>query len=247
VSSNQALCVYDHEEQAEVGYLCGWHRRRMTTLTRQIADYLADLVLIAEAGTAPRDDVPKTRHLKAAEAPAPADLTVLALLDARSAPARLTAERVHRRGLLLGERWEYCDVRAADPSPPVPPVLAIVAGWLLCLAEERPLTATALPQSVLAQLALLERHHDWIAAQPWVDAYMGEMDDQAKALKAALHDRTHKRIGRCPIEREDGSGPCGGALLEENGTAVVRCGQCRAKWVTTQELARLAVILEKSA
>lgn len=238
---NQGACVLEHDErtEAEVGYLCDWHRRRMTGLTRRLSEHLSDVVFIAERGTAPKDEVPKTKRIKAAEAPAPADLDVLTLLDARTA-----TWRVHRV-YLAEELWPYCDVPTADTSAPMANILAIVAGWVMCVAEERPLTATKLPQSVLAQLDLLERHHDWIAGQAWVDDYMREMDEAGKALKAVLHDRTHTRIGWCPVEREDGAGACRGALLKENGSAVIKCVECEVSWVTAQDQARLSLMLDE--
>lgn len=247
---NETTCVLDHgaDENGpiyrarEVGLLCAWHRARLTATTGQVAELWYDLAFIVEAGTAPKDETPKTRHLKAAEAPAPANLEVLALRDPRSHPSRL----------------------AEDQSAPIPPVLSVVAGWLLCLAEERPLTETRhrlaiirnraywvaytapmrLPKSVLAQLTLLERHHDWIAAQLWVDDYLTELTDLRQALRAAVRDHANKRIGSCrlPVEEK----VCGGALLQENGTGVIRCAACKATWVTAQEQARLAVSLESA-
>jgi hypothetical protein len=119
-------------------------------------------------------------------------------------------------------------------------VLHTVASWTLCVAEERPLSGD-LPRSVLAQLALLARHGDWIAAQMWVDDLLGELAEVRKALRSAVHDRTHTRLGTCDLPAE--SGPCGGALLVENGSSVIRCGRCRSEWATAQEQARLRVRL----
>lgn len=237
--SDQLACVLDHgsdangsiRKQADVGFLCGWHRGRMTTTTGHITQLWYDLAFIVEAGTAPKDETPKTRHLKSAEAPAPANLDVLALRDPRTHPARIAVN-------------PDIPKHEGDLSTPIPPVLTVVAGWLLCLAEERPLTATVLPKSVVAQLALLERHHDWIAAQAWVDDYVAEMGELYRALRAAVRDQVTKRIGVCRLPVE--GGVCGGTLLEENGTGVIRCASCSARWVTPQEQARLAVTLESA-
>jgi hypothetical protein len=131
-----------------------------------------------------------------------------------------------------------------DNSEPIPAVLSIVASWVLLVAEERPIT-TALPRSVIAQLQLLERHGDWIAAQSWVDDYTAEMSELRKALRLAVRDVTHRTLGKCrlPSEEEDGL-LCGGALVQENGSDVVSCRGCRAQWTTPQELARLSISLE---
>ena len=223
-------CVLGHEQrrEAEVGFLCLWHRNGLTIATTEITRLWYDLALIVEAGTAPKDETPKTKHLKAAEAPAPANLDVLALRDPRSHVAAIPP---------TVENYGY-----GDPSSPIPPVLTVVAGWVLCLAEERPLSAS-LPRSVIAQLDLLALHHDWIAAQPWVDDYSNEMRDLRDALKLTVRDHTHRKIdGRCQLPTE--TGVCGGVLLSENGSGVIRCTACRANWVTPQQQALLAITLE---
>lgn len=236
------LCILTHghgangeplHREAAVGLLCLHHRARLTATTAAVRDLWVDLAFILEAGSAPKDETPRTKHLKAAEAPAPANLEALALRDSRSSPLPIppNPEIRHHEG---------------DASTPIPPVTFIVASWLLLVAEERPLTATALPRSTLGQLALLIRHHDWIAGQEWVDDYLEEMTDLHKALSAAVRDHTHKRVGYCRLPAEDREAPCGGSLMQENGTNVIRCTNCGATWATDQERARLAVSLESA-
>lgn len=231
-----SACVLTHSgderREADIGLLCFWHRNRMTSTSNAIRELWLDLALIIEAGSAPKDETPRTRHLKAAEAPAPANLDALALRDERSSAVPLV------------DRWVDGEFIQGDYSTPIPSVLTIVASWLLCVADERPLTAT-LPGSVLGQLDVLVRHHDWIAAQLWVDDYVLEMTDLHKALKLAVHDYTHREVGRCRLPVEDRD-RCGGALIAENGSGVITCRACRATWVTPQEQARLAVALESS-
>lgn len=212
-----------HREAEPRMLLCLSHRNRMTRIVADVRDLWVDLAFIVEAGTAPKDETPKTRHLKAAEAPAPANLEVLSLRDPRSSSAQLVG----------------------DTSTPIPAVLSIVASWVLLLAEERPLTAT-LPQSLLAQLNLLIRHHDWIAGREWIDDYLIEFGDLRKALSAALRDHTHEKVGRCRLPAEGREGLCGGVLLRENGSDVVKCRECSAVWASPQEVARLAVSLESA-
>jgi hypothetical protein len=74
------LCVLDGEikRQAEVGYLCGWHRDRLDFLSSEIAILWCELALILD-GSAPREWTEKTKHVKAAEAPAPLDLEAAVL------------------------------------------------------------------------------------------------------------------------------------------------------------------------
>lgn len=228
---SSGLCVLGHglgangeplNREAEHGLLCPHHRRSLDHLTRDVRDLWYDLTFILEAGTGPKDETPRTRHLKAAEAPAPANLEALALRDPRSSSTALPE----------------------DTSTPIPAVLSIVASWVLLVAEERPLTADKLPQSVIAQLQLLDRHADWIAGQPWVDDYATELGDLRKALRLAVRDVTHHKIGRCRLPAEEGEGACGGTLIRENGAESVRCSQCGAQWTSPQELARLSLSLE---
>jgi hypothetical protein len=226
------LCVLPHgcdpngepiHREADEGFLCRNHFNRMGATVREVGDLWADLAFIVEAGSAPKDETPKTRHLKSAEAPAPANLEVLSLRDPRSLSV----------------------ATAADPSNPIPSLVSIVASWTMLLAEERPLTAT-LPRSAMAQLGLLQVHHRWIAAQPFVDDYLNEMVGLRKALSAALRDHTHKQVGRCRLPVEGREGPCGGALIEENGTDTIKCQDCHAQWSEPHERARLAMSLESA-
>lgn len=219
--------------EAVVGFLCHAHRRRMDDTVHEIGELWTDLDLILEANSAPKDETPKTRHLKAAEAPAPANLEALALRDHRSSSTVIPPN-------------PKIPKHEGDPSTPIPPARFIVGSWLSVVAEERPLSST-LPRSILAQLAILARHGDWIAAQPWVDDYLGELIDVRKALKAAVRDQVYRRVGQCPLFPEGQDQPCGGALLEENGSGVVKCADCRASWVTPQEQARLAITLGETA
>ncbi|MGH3263012.1 MAG: hypothetical protein ACRDNS_13545, partial [Trebonia sp.] len=94
---------------------------------------------------------------------------------------------------------------------------------------------------VLARLDVLRRRHDFIAGQPWVLEYLDDLNGIRTALRTAVADRTHMLIGHChlPVEGER----CRGALLAENGTGLVRCRSCGARWSTPQELARLRVTL----
>jgi hypothetical protein len=220
------LCVLDHgDDPAEqwIGLVCKRHRRRMDDDAAEIAALIIDTQRIVDGG-APQDCGPQgNRPKKRADPPAPGDIAVMALYDRRNAVARIP------------------DV---DESQPIPALPAVIASWVLLVAEERPLTAT-LPASVLGQLELLRRHHDWLAARPCVDDYLLELGELRRALAAAVHDRRYDRRGFCRLPSENG-GLCNGLLIEENGTRVVRCTGCGAQWVTDQELARLAVSLESA-
>ena len=162
-------------------------------------------------------------HLKAATAPAPGDLAIMSLFDNRTATSHIKPSERNPDG---------------DNSEPMPAVLSVVASWMQCFAEERPLTN--LPFSVVAQLDLMRRHHEWAAGQSWVDDYARELAELRKALRLAVHDNPVTVYGKCdmPTTRAEN---CGGTLLQENGTDLVRCSSCGKRWVTNQERARLAV------
>lgn len=252
--------------------LCDNHLRRLGRTNTEIRDLWYDLTFILEAGTAPKDETPKTRHLKSAEAPAPANLEALSLRDKTSHGERIAARAYCHQCGDIGQtsfvqspeasrryaQWaanlhttrtgHSAYVADGDNSTPIPAVLAIVASWLLLVAEERPLTATALPKSVIAQLSLLERHHEWMAAQEWIGDYVSELDDLRKALKLAVRDHTHKVVGRCHLAANDGTeAHCGGTLMQENGAHVVRCVKCAAQWSSPHERAMLSMSMETPA
>lgn len=239
--------------------VCRNHRARLDSLIRGVRDSWVDLDLIAEAGSAPKDTAPKTRRSKSASPPAPANLDRLVLTDRRSSSVRF----MH----LLS------DGKPADASTPVPSVLAVVASWVLLVAEERPLAAS-LPRSVVGQLDLLVVHHDWVAAQGWVADYWSEFTGLSRAIRGALRDRSSLTMGRCyltdeidvtpscgcschaqptfrPVCDQDGGchdghteyRRCGGTLLRPNGAESVRCTRCHQTWVTPAELARLELAL----
>lgn len=242
-----SACVLPHAEpeQAEVGLLCARHRRRLDMLTREIRALWCEIALVID-GSTPREGTPKTRHLKAAEAPAPVDLTLAAMRDPRTKLFKIAPTEVNPDGDL------------SEPLLTVPPV---VASWAYRLRDERGLTQIdhrllirlnrpvaitpvtvpmRVPVSLVAQLDFLQRHNDWWAANPDVDDYHDELDELRRALKSATHDHSHAKFGVCDMP-VPGRAKCGGDLLQENGSGVIRCSACGCRWVTPQEQARLAV------
>lgn len=176
------LCILhaaDNRPEATVGLLCGKHRAKMDKITAEVNMLWCELALIID-GSAPRESSMKQRPRKQPEAPAPLDLAAAALRDPRNG--------------------------ATVQSGDIPSVMGVVSSWVLLVAEERPLTAT-LPSSVVAQLALLALHHDWIAAQTWVDDYVSELSELVKALRLAVNDREFVKVGTCDLPIQ-GPAPC---------------------------------------
>src|SRR5206468_9659540 len=143
--------------------------------------------------SAPRYATPKTRHLKNPEAPAPGDLTLMALFDARTHTQRLPG----------------------DQSEPMIPIAHTVGSWVLLLAEERPLSGE-LPNSILGQLDLLARHGDWLAGREWIDDLLAELGEIRQHLRAAVHEPAASPVGRCPSQDADGRA-CDGPLWADKG------------------------------
>lgn len=206
-----SACIADHAErtEAETGQLCRRHRRQLDDLTSEIGLLIVDTCRIRDGG-APQEHTEKTRWVKSPEAPAPGNLTLIAMFDPRTAATRLPGTT---------------DNPAGDQSEPVGNVLHTVSSWLLLVAEERPLTA-ALPRSVLVQLDLLKRHHDWIAAQDWVDDYAAELGEVRKALRVAVREGGERAVGRCPSQDDNGA-VCNGPLFPVEGEMAVDCRRCR--------------------
>jgi len=205
-------CVLEHDQHTEAtdGLLCRRHSQRLLDTLTDIRELWFELALILEAGSAPKEASPKTRRLKADSPPAPANLDALVLRDHR------TIQKGH-----------------TDP----PSLPAIIASWVLLVADERPLTTT-LPNSVVGQLDLLTRHHQWITGQEWIEDYQREMTELRKALKSAVRDQTHREYGKCPH--------CNGPVFIRNGSNNAKCSGCNATWSTPQELARLSVMREQA-
>jgi hypothetical protein len=220
-----------------------------------------------EAGSAPADTTPKTRHLKAPASAAPANLDVLSLWDVRSSEVMIVVsewvrlvleENVDLHKLDQAEREKYF---AEHPTTVDSPARLLRVHW-------RP------PSSTVGQLDLLAKHLGAIVGALWVDDFWQEMSDLSRQLKGVLRDVAHRRVGSCFVtietdvtdqcacachgtdvrpacDVEGGCGPghttyrtCGGALIRENGADPVRCVQCKAEWVTPDGLARLWLMLK---
>ena len=208
-----ALCVLDGEikRPAEVGHLCYWHRQRLDFLSSEIAILWCELALILD-GSAPREWTEKTQWKKLGDdIPAPLDL-------------------------------EAATLRMTIPNS--------VATWLVLVADERPLTETrhrviinrnrawavvpytapmTLPDGIITQLDLLQRHHDWIAAQAWIDDYANWLEQTRKLMRRTVRDWIGQILGTCDWPDTNGH-PCGGRIMRENGTETVRCNKCGRVW-----------------
>ena len=208
----------------------------MDEIVTDLHDGYAYLALIEVAGTSPKQSGPKTGRTKNPSPPAPANLNVLVLRD----PAT---------------KWETGNRINGGNLPSVP---AVLAEWLVQLRDGLGLTERytvvrggvevvldrprTLPTYPIAQLGMLRRHHDWITGQEWLPDYVAELTELRTAINTTLVDKPIIRtLGACYLLV--GESPCTGRLVQDNGSDIVRCTGCRARWVTAQQLAHLEASL----
>jgi hypothetical protein len=123
-----------------------------------------------------------------------------------------------------------------DPRHDAIAVLAILDSWLRVVLEERQLTTAA--DTLTAVISLLNRHAEWIAAQPFADDYASEVHTAATALRHVCGEYDHQHsVGKCPVL------DCDGLLYADRyGAMAVTCRACGEHWGET-ELRRLGLVI----
>ena len=210
--SNCVVCRRE-TKQADNGLLCRSHDAWLRHVVADIFDAYALLPHFFEPGTAVDDG----RQVKGTriDPPAPIRLDVVALLDRRT-------KRLH-------------------PGDPVP-VLGIVETWAELVCEERGIQRKPGPVYLSGVLGVLERHHDWIVQQAWVDEYARELRECRAALNSAIGDHAPRSVGRCPVLSSDDT-ECNGPLHQDRyGRLSVTCARCGAIW-GEDDLRRLGLVL----
>ena len=151
---------------------------------------------------------------KRIDAPAPIRLEVVALGDLRTVA-----------------------LHQGDPLP----VAAMLQGWARIVREERRLPVPDVGATLLGEVLLLHTHHAWVCAQPWVDAYAGEVRECGAAVRAAIGEYAPRPVGRCPVVGQEGA--CGGPLHQDRwGGMGVSCRRCGAAW-DQDDLRRLGLVM----
>lgn len=146
-------------------------------------------------------------HAPRCDPPAPIRLEVVALRDRRT-------------------------IARADGDPL--PILVIVEAWAHAVREDRALAAPATPATLVGELELLRTHHDWIAAQPWVDDYANELRACHHQLAIIVGEHGPTAIAPCPLDDQQGQ-PCLGRLHQDRwGGMGVTCSTCGAHWDDAQ-------------
>lgn len=210
--SNCVICKRD-PRQAVNGLLCRGHDTWLRHVLTDIFEAYALLPHFFEPGTAVDDG----RQVKGTriDPAAPIRLDVVALLDRRT-------KRLH-------------------PGDPVP-VVGIIETWVELVREERALDKPKRPEYLNRLLDVLERNHDWIVAQMWVDEYAREMRECRAALHSAIGDHAPRSVGRCPVILAGGA-ECAGPLHQDRyGRLSVTCARCGSVW-GEDDLRRLGLVL----
>lgn len=190
-------CVLPHPEPAQ-----RWHGRLCRRHYHQILDRLRELETLAALG----DDVivpgPSSdgRHPTMSGSPAPGRVEWMMITDAR---------------MTVLDEW--------------PDVAGVLAEWARAVVDDAALVGVdglplAVGGAVSGNVRLLRREHRWIAGQPWVDDYAGELAHLHRALAAATGAGMWRpSIGRCPH--------CRARLhLDPAGADVVACWRCGSAW-----------------
>lgn len=89
--------------------------------------------------------------------------------------------------------------------------------------------STAESKTVMTAVRHLDRHNEWVCAQPWVRDYAAGLRSMLAELRAASGMTRPKRIGTCPNVVDDRKGTVCGAVLnadpEADGTTCRACGR----------------------
>lgn len=139
--------------------------------------------------------------------------------------------------------WEDADCQVGDN-----PLPAVLASWVLLVAEERRVTVPVVQRrhyesAVGAYAEFLARHHDWHLQQPWADEYAREIHSLWKRARTLAADwpLVHRLPAPCP------SVDCGLLTLRrDDGAAFIYCdrhdGGCGRRW-SEADYQRLVLIL----
>lgn len=180
------------------------------------------LPAVVEPGTVETN--PEAAAARRTEAPAPARLDVLDLLDGR-------------RGWQDGRP---CDNRRG--------VLGVLESWGRLVREERGVAAPANAASVDGEAAFLRRHLLWCCEQMWVDELHESLRMLHRDLADAVGEYRPRPVGRCPqdVERGGDMVTCDGPLLQSRWGDGVFCGACHDTW-GYDHLRRLGLLLGEAA
>jgi hypothetical protein len=182
-------CPLSHRRpsRAEIGRICAHHAAAITETLQDILEFWALLPLYLIPSQDGHDSGSKRE--KAADAPAPLRVDVLALTDHRNPAARDPGDQPW---------WAPIDV---------PDVAGVLTAWVaLAVAADTPPPLTV-PTAVRA----LQAHNHRLAGMDCLPDYWTELRRVRSALAAANSEPPPRPVGRCPTLDGDGN-TCDGPL-----------------------------------
>jgi len=141
-------------------------------------------------------------------------------------------------------------------------ILSTLHSWARIVREERDLTDAG-PVTISGEVDLLNRHIDFVCAQPWCDEAFTDVQRLVSQLRAANGHRADKPFSKCPVITNNGA--CSGQVWIRDelqpvwrryidrcaqtweaapGSAV--CDTCHATWTTPAEKARLQNMVDQA-
>jgi hypothetical protein len=201
VTEPSASCVVC-QKPAEVGYLCDGH---FTKLGAWLRDVEVEAALIS-----PMKSMAVATGNRGAG------------LASHRAPARLDA--IVANDPRRGDR-AFADAWGRDGTLSI---LDCLGGWARLVREERDLTPPDGPATVVGERRTLSTHLEWIAAQPWVEEFYGELRSLRTQLKATNGTQDEKPYGRCYLPTP--IGVCNGPIWLDMAAGHAHCARCKQTW-----------------
>ena len=215
--TDDVRCILRHDKPRRAlpaALICAKHDQALRDDLRDIEILYALLDHITEPGSVIADEL--IRYAKRPDPAAPMRLEVAVLRDQRTT-------------------WDVSQPDAVS-------VLAVVTDWATIVRDDMRLAAPA-EATITSEVGTLRAQHDFAIAQAWVDDYAKDIHRAAQALRHVCGEHDGQPVGRCRIQREDGS-DCDGPLFPDRyGLMRVRCARCGETW-DQDDLRRLGLVLD---
>jgi hypothetical protein len=186
------LCASKRRD-ADVGLLCRHHLERLAAMLWEVEEQAALL------DTRPSMMIRSGRGSSLASHRSPAVLDAIVATDPRRGTGRIMEHDA--------DPWGIDDTAS---------VLDTLHSWARIVREERQLTDVG-PVTVVGERALLSKHLDWCAAQPWIDDCFHDLRKLVGQLHATNHTTADAPAGRCYLPTDNG--PCEGRILRREEQA----------------------------
>lgn len=246
--------------EASHGYLCGGHFQRLAETLRSIEDEAAIMSAVPsfQQNTGNGSGTPAFTR-------APVRLNVLVHNDPRSRqagtrpPGPACPSCWHDTCTDIRAWLDAYDAQATD----ILAVLDVIGSWARVVRDERKLTAEG-RATVTTERAVLTRHLDWVAEQPWCDEMYGDVRTLLAQLRQVNGTGSDKPYCDCPVI--NGTQPCPGSVWVhdepqpvwrrypdrcsqtwEQAPGAAVCDSCGSTWTTESDKARLKRMVADAA